>query len=273
MSVRSFLSSVAIATMSLVAASCSLTGHDGRFPVAQVQVATQRVELAAKDVAQGDAAAFQVLQKATDELASSMGRLRAESRSNATLSRYLGDFEKAGKKVSSDAARLMRFQEKFDEAKANMVEINMLVPILNSRTDEAINALAGDGSARKQSQIAFRTILLAQRMQRTAEDMSKGADPSAGLVDRLTRDSRLYGAMLAGLTKGNADLGIEPVTEVQAKGILVDAEKRWTDKQKVIEALLSADSDLQDMRQLTAQLQVESEQFVAVAENFLSGIE
>ncbi len=105
-------------------------------------------------------------------------------------------------------------------------------------TDSAVDALVVAEAPLQQIRVASRQLMLLQRM---AANLRRLLEPEAGLlvaVDRLGRDAVVFGDVTTALINGNPDLGIERVSDANAREILVSAGRDFRNLALAVEAVI-----------------------------------
>jgi len=105
-------------------------------------------------------------------------------------------------------------------------------------SDSAVDALVAAEAPLQQIRVASRQLMLLQRM---SANLRRLLEPETGLlvaVDRLGRDAVVFGEVTTALLNGNSELGIERVTDANAREILVSAGRDFRNLVLAVEAVI-----------------------------------
>jgi len=123
-----------------------------------------------------------------------------------------------------------------------MLDAQRLQNIANSLmviSDAIVDALVAAQAQLKEIRVASRQLMLLQRM---SANLRRILEPDSNLlvaVDRLGRDALVFGNVTTGLENGSPQLGIERVTDANARDILTSAGRDFRNLVQAVEAVIS----------------------------------
>src|SRR4030095_3075322 len=97
------------------------------------------------------------------------------------------------------------------------------------RLDEVVRAMSDAGAPASQINLANRQIVLADRMSRRVTEILAGGDGTLHASDGRSRDSAVFGQVLAGLKNGNDEVGVQRVTSTAALDAVNSVDKLYAE--------------------------------------------
>jgi twitching motility protein PilJ len=119
-------------------------------------------------------------------------------------------------KMSGDANRILKSQDQIVNLSDTANSFNARIPQISARLDEVVRAMSDAGAPASQINLANRQIVLAERMRSRVTEILSGGDRAVTAADALSRDSAVFGQVLAGLKNGNDEVGVQRVTSTAA---------------------------------------------------------
>jgi len=222
----------------------------------QIQVQSQQLAKYATESASGNIDAFGGLASTQASIASEVQKLLNGDPATG-LPNYLNepsvkpeltDLGKAWAQLDGNITKILNNKDLVLNATGLANDFSTKLPVLNSRTDEVVKILTEKNGAAGQVMIVSRQMLLGDRMLRRVQQVVQGGAEAQSAADGLSRDARLYGAVLTGLISGNADFGIKAMENSSAHEILNDINKQWTELGEPVQKLLDASSGVQEVK-------------------------
>ena len=161
-------------------------------------------------------------------------------------------------KMATDADRISKSQERIVNLSDTAAAFNARIPQISARLDEVVRAMSDAGAPASQINLANRQIVLADRMSRRVTEILAGGDRAVTAADALSRDSAVFGQVLAGLKSGNEEMGVARVTSTAALGAVDAVDKLYADSLKEMDSILQASTDLFEVQQASASISEDS---------------
>jgi twitching motility protein PilJ len=242
--------------------------------VTKIQVLSQQLSKVANDAAGGNIDAFKSLEQTRNLIDDYINKLKKGDPGNSMrgyaasgASAQIADLDRAWAPLNTNATKILDSKEQVLNSKAVADDFNAKMPVLNSRMEEVVKILAEKNGSASQVQISSREMLLADRMQRRVQTIQQGGEEAQSAADGLLRDANFYGAVLSGLIAGNPDLNIRAMDNPNAKEILAEVNKNWSDlRGDAVQKLLDSASALQDVKQAADQTSLDSATMLLKAE-------
>jgi twitching motility protein PilJ len=147
-------------------------------------------------------------------------------------------------KMSGDANRILKSQDQIVNLSDTANSFNARIPQISARLDEVVRAMSDAGAPASQINLANRQIVLAERMRSRVTEILSGGDRAVTAADALSRDSAVFGQVLAGLKNGNDEVGVQRVTSTAALDAVNAVDKLYAASLKEMEQILQASTDL-----------------------------
>ncbi|MDE1886381.1 MAG: type IV pili methyl-accepting chemotaxis transducer N-terminal domain-containing protein, partial [Xanthomonadaceae bacterium] len=243
--------------------------------VTKIQVLSQQVSTVANAAAGGNIDAFKSLEQTRNTIDDLLNKLSKGDKTTgmqgygdvAGVAKEIADLDKAWQPLNTNATKILDSKEQVLNSTAVAADFNSKMPVLNSRMDEVVKILTDKNGSPSQVMISSREMLLADRMQRRVQTIVQGGEEAQSAADGLQRDAQFYGAVLAGLISGNPDLNIRAMDNPNARQILTDMNKQWTDLvSDPVKKLLDSASALQDVKQAADQTSIDSQTMLLKAD-------
>ncbi|MDR3389172.1 MAG: methyl-accepting chemotaxis protein [Rudaea sp.] len=249
--------------------------------VTKIQVSSQQLSKVANDAAGGNIDAFKTLEVTRNTVDDLLNKLKKGDPANGMrgygdvsgVTKEIADLDKAWAPLNTNVTKILDSKEQVLNTSAVAADFNGKMPVLNSRMEEVVKILTEKNGSANQVMISSREMLLADRMQRRVQSILQGGEEAQSAADGLQRDAQLYGAVLAGLLSGNPDLNIRAMDNPNAKEILADINKQWSELvADPVKKLLDSASALQDVKQAADQTSIDSQTMLLKAEPVSRGI-
>ena len=136
--------------------------------------------------------------------------------------------------VSDLNAQVPKMRKLLADAQRLQTVSNSLMVI----SDSVVDALVVAEAPLLQIRVASRQLMLLQRMSANLRRLSEPDSDLLVAVDRLGRDALVFGDVTTGLLNGNPELGIERVSDTNAREILVSAGRDFRSLVQAVEAVI-----------------------------------
>ena len=161
-------------------------------------------------------------------------------------------------KMAADANRISQSQDRIVNLSDTAAAFNARIPQISARLDEVVRAMSDAGAPASQINLANRQIVLADRMSRRVTEILAGGDRAVTAADALSRDSAVFGQVLAGLKSGNEEMGVARVTSTATLGAVDAVDKLYADSLKEMDSILQASTDLFEVQQASQAISEDS---------------
>jgi hypothetical protein len=250
MSLKFYFRFAVLTAICVVAPSCSVSAHDNRLAVAQLETSSQRIALAAKDIALGRTEAFDTLRRTNDELES-------------VPKEGLADFDMARKKLIDHAIGLIKLQQPLIQNVAKVSELDLRLRTLNACMKELKKILSEKEDSKSQEILAGRLEMLIDRMRRGMQMLLTVSSETQSPNDELQRDARLYSLTLKILSKREDGWDTNHAPSAPVREILGDIQQKWAEVERLIDDLLYTAPSLEELSQAVSDIQADSDLLVA----------
>jgi hypothetical protein len=111
-------------------------------------------------------------------------------------------------------------------------------------SDDLVVAMTVAEESPEQLRVAARQLMLIQRMMVNGERLIRGGKGRLTAADRLGRDAVLFGSVNNGLLSGNPELGIEAVTDEDARDLLASTGYLFRESSRQVQDIVRQSVDL-----------------------------
>ena len=246
--------------------------NSARALTAQLQVLSQQLAKYSREAVEGGNAEsfeeFKATKGSVDAIVSALRKGGTVGKN--TVPGYEGSIREPGvssalkkvtttwAKMSQDAERIIKSQDQIVNLSDTANAFNGRIPQISARLDEVVRAMSDSGAPASQINLANRQIVLADRMSRRVTEILAGGDRAVTAADALSRDSAVFGQVLAGLKEGNAEIGVNRVTSTAALDAVNAVDKLYADSLKEMDSILQASTDLFEVQQASASISGDS---------------
>ncbi|HMA97895.1 MAG TPA: methyl-accepting chemotaxis protein [Wenzhouxiangella sp.] len=220
-----------------------------------IQVRSQQLARTASEAAQGDINALDDLANLRAEIDRSVTTLREGDPARAlppsppAVNGSLATLEEIWQRINGDAAQLIERADLLVGLADAADEFAATVPRLQAATDQVVQRLLSTGSDARLIYVTSRQLALVDRMLREAENIVDGGGGAITAADAFNRDATLFARVLQGLLNGDDALGISSVEDAAAVEALQIVNDLFADTQDEIDTILTASTDLFEVRQ------------------------
>jgi twitching motility protein PilJ len=241
--------------------------NNARRITAELQVLSQQLAKYATEAVQGNADSFGEFAATKTRIDTIVKALRTggegvpgyeNNKNQLGVSNALKKTTDIWAKMSQDADRILKSQEQVVNLRDTADSFTGRIPRISARLDEVVRAMSDAGAPASQINIANRQIVLADRMSRRVTEILGGGDRAVTAADALSRDSAVFGQVLAGLKDGNAEMGVTRVGSTAALDAVNQVDQLYADSQKEMESILQASTDLFEVQQASTSISGDS---------------
>ena len=245
----------------------------------QIQVLSQQTAKFALESADGNTDSFKELESTRNSIDSAVQRLnKGDPKSgmqpyadNGTTpaGRAVSALDASWKQLDADIGKILSNKAVVVDSGQRANTLSQQMPLLNSSMEQVVNILQQRNGSSEQMLGTSRQMLSADRIIRRVQEVLQGGDNAQSAADGLSRDAQLYGNVLKGLITGNADSGVKPIGDANARKILTDMDASWTTLADPVAKLVAAAGNLADVKHAGNQASLDS-QTVLLRANDLS---
>jgi twitching motility protein PilJ len=245
----------------------------------QIQVLSQQTAKFALESADGNTDSFKELESTRNSIDSAVQRLnkgdakggmQPYADGNATpAGRAVSALDASWKQLDTDIGKILSNKAVVLDSAQRANTLSQQMPLLNSSMEQVVNILQQRNGSSEQMLGTSRQMLSADRIIRRVQEVLQGGDNAQSAADGLSRDAQLYGSVLKGLITGNADSGVKPIGDANARKILTDMDTSWTTLADPVAKLAAAAGNLADVKHAGNQASLDS-QTVLLRANDLS---
>ena len=200
---------------------------------AQLQVLSQQLAKYSREAVEGgNADSFEEFKSTKSQIDALVNALRKGGKvEDNSVPGYEGSVNQAGvssalkkvttiwTKMAQDGDRIIKSQDQIVNLSDTAASFTGRIPQISARLDEVVRAMSDAGAPASQINLANRQIVLADRMSRRVTEILAGGDRAVTAADALSRDSVVFGQVLAGLKSGNEEIGVSR-HEIEVLGLL-----------------------------------------------------
>ena len=211
-----------------------LTRDQGRESLWQAEVDVVALALHAQMAAQGRAEAFDSLRAHRDAVEARLG--------NGAPTPVPAGITRAWSEVRQGADQILSHQQAVLGAVDAELAFTAELPALLVRLDEIGRSLADGHEPRSIEQVRLlgQSQQLLQRMAGHAARIRAGDADAISAADRFNRDGTVLARILGGLQDGDAELGMEAITQAEASMALAQVRQSYIAIQPRVDALLAS---------------------------------
>jgi len=245
----------------------------------QIQVLSQQTAKFALESSDGNVNSFQELESTRNAIDSAVQRLTKGDAKGGMQAYGDGNASPAGravtalgqswKQLDADIGKILSNKAVVLDSGQRAARLSQQMPLLNSSMEQVINILQQRNGSSEQMLGTSRQMLSADRIIRRVQEILQGGDAAQSAADGLSRDAQLYGSVLKGLIEGNADSGVRPINDANARKILTDMDASWNELADPVSRLAAAAGNIADVKRAGNQASLDS-QTVLLRANDLS---
>ena len=174
--------------------------------------------------------------------------------------------------INNAANTILTRQELVLDITETADEFSRSIPQLTSKVDELVALLRDTGASGRQIYTASRQILYADRMLRRVSDILQGGDQAISAADQFARDAQVYGRVLDAWLQGDADIGVEALTNPTAREIVADVHALYAGIRQNVDKIQSASTDLFEVTEAADNIFLASGALLDSSKNMATGL-
>jgi twitching motility protein PilJ len=236
----------------------------------QIQVLSQQTAKYALEASGGNPDSFTELENARDTIDSAVQRLvkgdtktgmKPYADNNATSTgRSVSKLADAWKQLDGDIGKILSNKAVVLDSSQRADDLSKQLPLLNSNMEQVVNILQQrKGSSADEMLGASRQMLLADRIIRRVQEVLQGGESAQASADGLSRDAQSYGEVLQGLLQGNQSMGVQQLSDANARKILSDMQGDWSKLSDPVSKLAAAASNIAEVKSSGNQASLDSQ--------------
>ncbi|MEM9301782.1 MAG: methyl-accepting chemotaxis protein [Pseudomonadota bacterium] len=241
--------------------------------ITETQVLSQQIAKFANEAAGGNFDAFEELGQSKLRIDSNLGAL-TNGDPDTGLSELPSAVENERYQLDNDTWQPIRAEVDKILARDTLVvdlaetadNFAADIPLLQARLSEVSQVLASIGARPQQIYWASSTPAVAERMLRRVNEILQGGYAAVSAADSFGRDAVLLRDVLNGLLNGDENLGIEPLQNPEALELLGGVFEVYSDVEANVEQILSASTDLLEVKDASDNIFLDSEQLLTDAQ-------
>ncbi|MCB1876938.1 MAG: type IV pili methyl-accepting chemotaxis transducer N-terminal domain-containing protein [Chromatiales bacterium] len=190
--------------------------------LADQQVLSQRIAKFSLSAAAGDPDAFDRLVEFRDDFDERMSVLTNGEASTGTppLDLDIGDMRNRWNALREKVNEIVLARDGILSVDKVVQNITDLMPSLQESAGRIGQVLVEEKADPQQIFLATRQLMLSQRIESNVNNVLTGGERAAAAADLFASDAALFGRVLQGMLRGDADLGIKPVSAARAQDSL-----------------------------------------------------
>ena len=241
--------------------------------VTTVQVTSQQTAKSASEAAMGNLSAFLELGVSRSRINTNMDILRSGSVSRSlpvipsAVEAQMNQLEETWKRISNNASRILSREKLLVELTSTRAIIEENIPDIQKNIDANIRTLTQGRAATSQVIFASRQQVLADRILRRVTEVLQGGSNTLSAVENLNRDRDLFGQILNALLKGDPNLGVTQVRNINALQFLAKIKTRFETITPEINAIVNASNDLFEVSGAAEEISLDSRDMFEEAAN------
>ncbi|GAB3378419.1 methyl-accepting chemotaxis protein [Lysobacter fragariae] len=237
-----------------------------------LQVNSQRLAVQGSEAVSGDKEAYAAFKATKAQMDSDIGlisgRFGNELGVSGDVQKVAGTWDLLGK----NADQVIASEAAVTGVAARADSFAGKVPQLQARLDELVRAMSSSGSPASQVYLALRQNVLAGQMDKNITSMRAGGAGASVAGDQLSRTAAVFGSVLSGLRKGDAAVGVTPLSNGGALAALGQAETLWTDMKKDVDAIAGGSKSLFTAQAAAATITSESNAMLGQSESLFRAL-
>jgi twitching motility protein PilJ len=237
-----------------------------------IQVRSQQLARTASEAAQGDIAALEDLAVLRADIDRAVSSLRSGDQSLALppspqeVNASLATLEGIWQRINGDAGQLIERADLLVSLADAADAFAATAPRVQAATDQVVQRMLATGADPQQIYVTSRQLALIDRMLREAANIVAGGTGAITAADAFNRDSTLFARVLRGLQEGDDTLDVSPVQDEEARAALQTVSELFEQAQDEIDTILTASTDLFEVRLAADEIGFDAEELTAQAE-------
>ncbi|MEO7067867.1 MAG: methyl-accepting chemotaxis protein [Rhodanobacter sp.] len=235
----------------------------------QIQVLSQQTAKFALESADGNVESFKELEATRNSIDSAVQRLKKgdpktgmqpyAGKAVTPVTRAVAALDASWAQLDGDIGKILSNKAVVLDSGQRASKLSEQMPLLNSSMEQVVTILQQRNGSSEQMLGTSRQMLSADRIIRRVQEVLQGGEGAQSAADGLSRDAQLYGSVLTGLIGGNADSGVKPIADPNAKKILTGMDATWSTLTDPIAKLAAAATNIADAKHAGNQASVDSQ--------------
>ncbi len=246
-----------------------------------LQVLSQQISKFATEAAAGNLEAFEELRTTRASIETRVnGLLKGDAK--AGIPAYVNESDAVKiplNKLNEDwdpinkaAKTILERQELVLDITETASEFQSAIPQLTGKIDELFSVFRDSRASGDHLYQASRQMLLADRMLRRVSDILQGGDQAISAADQFARDAQVYRRVLDGWMQGDAEIGIEALSNPTARAIVSDVQTLYSGVGENVEKIQSASTDLFEVTEAADNIFQASSFLLESSKNMATGL-
>ena len=233
--------------------------------VAEQQVLGQKIAKYALEASAGRLASFELLRSDRDRFITLLDELKSGARdaglpaSPESMSEPLREVEDRWLTLRARVDEILANQNAILSIRKYVDVINDGIPKLQTVSEDIVRALVSSRAEAEQVFVAARQLMLAQRLRDNVSRVLAGGTQTAAAIDQLSADADRFGKVLNGMLTGDAELGVERVSNAGAEAKIKQATRQFRSMNDLITEIVDLSPDVLPALEATGEVTPASE--------------
>lgn len=249
--------------------------NKARDYIAEIQVLSQQIAKFSAEAVSGGFEAFAELKRTRGRIETLIANLRTGNAADGVpgyegqlgVGDALANLVETWKPIDRSAQSIVEREELVLGLADTAAQFSSRVPQLQAKMDLMIRQMMDSGSSSLQVYTAVRQLVLADRMLRRVTVILQGGAGAVSAADAFSRDAQVFAQVLAGLDRGNAEMGLRRIDNAAARRTLEQVNALFAETQQDIDRILEASTDLFEVKEASGQIFQDSALLLDAARN------
>ena len=225
-------------------------GHDAQYleMTGELRILSQQIATSSRQATGGDPEAFKQLDTSrssfNDTLRTLLNGKGDLPSPQAMLTDELSTLGSTWAQVNTSAETIVKNRDRILFLHDVARTLNESIPVLQEEYNSVVEILTDNKAPADQVAVAQRQSWLAERIARNVDKMLQGGDAAKVAADQFNLDASLFGSVLDGMLKGNRVMGINRVTDAEAKASLEGISELFEFVSGSVDKIFQASPDL-----------------------------
>lgn len=237
-----------------------------------LQVLSGQLAVQSQQAVEGDAKAFEALRTTRTAIENDVNELNANFGDATGVAGPIAQVTQTWAPLAKSADQVLQSEKAVLALAGNADSFATRVPQLQARLDELVRAMSSSGAPSSQVYIALRQVVLSGTMARRITEIRAGGSAAAPAGEALARDAAVFGNVLNGLRRGNADFGVTPLNNAAALAALTQAETMWQEMKKDLDAIVGSSQNLFRAQSAAATITTGSDKLLSDAKSLFGSV-
>jgi len=198
------------------------------------RIHSQRIAKFALAAARGDTDAFAMLKKSRDQFARILQELREGSAADSLppspqeVKPQLDALDRSWIRLNQGVELVLKNQQDILGVGQFVKVITDLLPQLQRNFEDVVKILLKQKASQHQVFLATNQLMLAQRIEHNASRVLAGGQATDIAIEQFGKDAEQFGKVLEGMLRGDAEMGIQQVTNAEVEQKLREVAMLFT---------------------------------------------